>query len=295
MATIVAEKYKGITSDPTQAEVLYLVTGTGGDAGTISDLDAFEAVVGSAPSTWNGVPGVNIQVREELVVGTTWLVAALYNSDPGQQVTFQQSSVDYEFSFQAPAAHVYQSLETIAAYSANGKIFTSGEAEANNPFHGAIGVSIKNGEQTVDGVDLPSGAATNTWVFKPLGATITDAYQVGVESVMGNVNSFQFKGRAAGTMRFVSCDGGALFSLGTNPKWQIRFGFQFSRNRPSFTAGGITVADGANGHHYVWSFYNDAYYTASAPEDSGPVKKPVYVIVDRVFEESNFSVLGIGT
>lgn len=289
MAIIVSEKYKGQTSDATSAEVLYIVQGTGVDAGNVQDGDAFDAVVNSAPATHRGLPLTNVQVREELVQGTFWVVSASYGADTTDSVLYSQSSVDYEFSYQAPSEKIYQSLQTISATGPSG-------AEDPNHFRGAINVVNDNGELKVEGLDAPPGSPTSSWIYKPLYASITNAYQSGVEAIMGDVNSFAFKGRPAGTMRFVSCDGGAQFTSGTNPKWQIKFGFQFSRNRSNIDIGGVITVPFKAGHHLLWGYYDDA--NAAAPmhaQNQMIIKTPKLMFVEKVFEESNFNVLGLGS
>ncbi len=287
MAIVVEEKYKGQSGDTTSAEVLYLVFGTDADAGSVSDEDAFDAVLATAPATWRGIPGANIQIREELIQGTVWLVATTYGGSEGDSTTFPQSSVEYEFSFQAPSEKVYQSIATVGIHSAAGD-------EDVEMFGGAINVTSKGGETEVEGIDLPGGSPTSTWVYKPLHESITDAYQNTVESIMGDVNSFTFKGRAAGTMRFVSCDGGALFTGSTSPKWQIRYGFQFARNRYDFTVGGITVPR-KDGHHLMWAYYKDDINDAAADDNNKIIlKRPQFIIVEQVLFESNFGPLGLG-
>lgn len=291
MAIVVHEKYKGITGDATGAELLYLVEGTDADAGTVSDEDAFDAVGSSAPSSYRGFPLSNIQIREELLQGTWWLVAAIYGGSAGDSTAFPQSTVEYEFSFQAPAEKILQSIQTIGVYDADGPLDPSFSM-------GAINVQIRNGDVEVDGIDLPGGSPNAVWVYKPLYATVTDAYQSLVESRMGDVNNFPFKGRPAGTMRFVSCDGGALFNGSSAPKWQIRFGFEFRRNRSNFTVGGINVPFKA-GHHLLWAYYKEQLHDpnddpAPNPANADLIKVPKFVFVEQVFFESNHIDLGLG-
>lgn len=285
MAIVVSEKYKGRRMDAQSAEVIYLVTGTDGDAGNVDDEDAFEAAASSVPPEWNGLSGANIDVREELVQGTIWEVAAIYGTrDP---VIYQQSTVEYEFSYQAPSEKIYQSLFTRGIYAESGPV-------NSNKFGGAINVKNENGELSVEGADLPPGTATNTWVFKPLHANVTTAYQLGVEEIMGAVNSFPLLGRAAGTMRLVGVDGGAGFAIGITPRWSIRFAFQHAAHRYNFTVGGIAVPF-KGGHDLMWAYYEDKFDdTDAAPADKGIIKRPKFIAVEQVFPEANMFALGIG-
>jgi hypothetical protein len=271
MAIIVSEKFKGRRSDDAgSAEVVYLVQGTDSDAGNVEDDDAIAAVAGVAPETWNGIPAENIDARNELIQGTWWEVAVTYSVT--SPTIFNTGSVQYEFGFTAPVARIYYSLETRSITGAAASYPTT-------TFGGKI--RGQNGDE--EGIDLPSPAPTNSWIFNMPIETVTDAYQQGVEAIMGSVNSTTFKGRAANTMRLVGCFGGAR----NNKDWQIRFDFQFSANRTNVNVGGIVVPS-IHGHNLIWDYTEDS-------EDAtlgGTTRKPKAIIVERVFPTVNFSVLG---
>lgn len=284
MSLVVAEKKGGRTGDAQSAEVVYTVTGTGGDAGTVTDEDAFNAVLGSAPATWNGMPGANISINEELVTGTIWEVSAQYSaSEPGG---FNQSgATQYEFSFQAPQERIYQSLYTRGVYDLTGLLDRATFAPLYN---GAINVKNDDGALSVEGLDLPAGTPTNTWIYSPF--AVSDSYQMSVESIMGAVSNTVFKNRAALTMRLVGVDGGATFAFGQLARWNIRYAFQFSANRTNFTAGGITIPF-KGGHDLLWGYYEDSFIDET--RFAGVIKKPSLMFVEQVFPEVNMNVLGI--
>ncbi len=283
MAILVQEKYKGRVQDVSSAEVTYLVFGTDGDAGNVDDQDAFDAVESSAPPIWDGLNGTNINVKEELVLGTIWEVAVSYGSH--EPKFYQQSSIEYEFSYQAESEKITQSIYTRGVYDEEGLIDRESEPDWYN---GAINVKDSNGMLTVEGLDLKGGSATNTWVYKPLHADVTTAYQLGVEQLMGSVNTFPLFGRPAGTMRLVSVSGGASFQNAIQPKWSIRFGFEYSRNRYNFYCGDILVGF-KKGHDLLWGFYGDVPDSTDSFKEV--IKKPMRMYVEQVYFEDNFAPL----
>jgi hypothetical protein len=105
-------------------------------------------------------------------------------------------------------------------------------------------------------------------------------------NLTGKVNNASFKGMAAGECLFLGASG----SRRGSEKWEINFRFAGSPNRSGIQIGAITGI-AKKGWEYLWVRYADeADATAHAL-----VKKPVGVYIERVYEEGNFSSLGIGT
>lgn len=277
MAVVVEEKYKGRKRDAVSAEITYLVFGTDGDAGSTSDEDAYDAVAGvSGIEEYDGIPIQNINVVAELIQDTVWEVAVTYGID-GPPSAFDVGSIQYEFGFQAPVARVYYSLQTIGIYHAGGTWAAT-----------KFGGKIRGQGEDEEGIDLPNPSPTNSWIYNVPNGDVSLAYQQAVESVMGHVNSTAFKGRAAGTMRFVGCSGGAQRSAaGGTTKWNVRFDFQFSANRTNVSIGGITIPF-IGGHHLLW----DVPDTVSDVDLDTTIRKPKCIVVERVFHESNLNALG---
>ncbi len=81
---------------------------------------------------------------------------------------------------------------------------------------------------------------------------------------------------------------GASGSLRSQEDWEITFRFAASPNVTGLVIGDIAGID-KKGWEYLWVRYADA-------EDQNVlVKKPIAVYVERVYEEGDFSLLGIGT
>jgi len=105
-------------------------------------------------------------------------------------------------------------------------------------------------------------------------------------ALTGKVNNASWKGFAAGEVLFLGVSG----SKRGEDDWEITFRFAASPNRTNIQIGNITVAS-KKGWEYLWVRYADV-------EDGGSntlVKQPVAVYVEKVYEEGDFSALGIGT
>jgi hypothetical protein len=149
----------------------------------------------------------------------------------------------------------------------------------------AIGVD-SNGVNGVDVVvpqlqwqesyDVPNSYVTSSWIR-------------GVAGVTGTTNSSAFRGFEAGEVLFVGCTGSQEWDdqKGRGP-WSLAFRFVAEKNVTGQTIGDITGVS-KRGHEYLWVRYEDAVDTNVL------LKKPKAVYVNKVYRESDFSALGIGT
>ena len=150
---------------------------------------------------------------------------------------------------------------------------------------GAIGVD-SNGVNGVDIVvpqlqwqesyDVPNGYVTSAWIR-------------GVAGVTGTTNNASFRGFEAGEVLFVGCSGSQEWDdeKGRGP-WALSFRFVASKNVTGQTIGSISGIE-KRGHEYLWVRYEDAVSGGSL------LKQPKAVYVSKVYKDSDFSALGIGT
>jgi hypothetical protein len=273
MPITVSERKNGRRCDGFGGEIEYIVRATGAELVGFDAEDAYDEIANSATYTadFNGLPVSNVVVNEALVDLTTlqvWSVSAIYsNREP---TVFDTGSIQYEFSFSAPTGRIYQSLNTRGIYHAGGTYPTT-----------MFGGKIRGQSGDDEGADLPNPAPTNSWTFNIPNGSVSLAYQMGVEAIMGSVNSNTWNSRAADTMRLVGCSGGAR----NDNDWSIRFEFQFSPNRASVNLGGIPVAS-IHGHNLVWD------YSENKTENTKSVRKPTIIVVEEVFPRANFNALG---
>jgi len=113
---------------------------------------------------------------------------------------------------------------------------------------------------------------------------VTAEYKATLFALTGKVNSAAFKGFEAGEVLFLGASG----SKRGEEDWEITYRFAASPNATNIQVGDITVTS-KKGWEYLWVRYADA-------EDAGAnalVKRPVAAYVEKVYEEGDFSALGI--
>jgi hypothetical protein len=192
----------------------------------------------------------------------------------------KHNTVEYKFSFQAPSAHIYQSLATIATYF-DEDVYPFGAPN----YYGAINVVTDGGKDKVEGIQLPTPTETFKLSYVTDNSVITPEYQRLVRSLCGKVNSDQFRGEAAGSIMLVRCDGGRNNS-GT---WNIDFGFGYSANVTNLDIGANFIVEAKDGWDLLWCRYRtDKDATAKTP-----VKRPCAGYVERVYERADLNLLNL--
>ncbi len=182
-----------------------------------------------------------------------------------------------EFDTTINTAHISQSLTTT-------RYPTGPVAGFQVPnFNGAIGVS---GDGEVQGVDIPVPGMEWTETYSKTLAEVTNSYIDLLVNMRGTVNNNVFRGRPIGSVLFLGAAGRSNL---VESKWDISYKFMYSPNAQNITVGGITVAS-KKGHEYLWALYENTEDTNAGLV----VRRARGVYVEKVFEESAFSVLGIG-
>jgi len=154
-------------------------------------------------------------------------------------------------------------------------------------FNGAIGVK----DDGVEGVDIvvPVFNWVEQWSLPKAMMTGAAAWEYAktLSDLTGTKNAATFRTFAAGEVLFL----GATGEWSTKDADYFSISYKFSRlpNREEFDIGEITVAS-KRGHDYMWVRYQTS-------EDSAAkclVQTPMAVIVDEVYPDGDFSLLGIG-
>lgn len=97
------------------------------------------------------------------------------------------------------------------------------------------------------------------------------------------MNNAPFKGFAPGEVLFMGASG----SQRGQDDWEITFRFAASPNAVGLTVGDIVGID-KKGWEYLWVRYADA------EDENTLVKQPIAAYVEKVYEEGDLSLLGIG-
>lgn len=149
----------------------------------------------------------------------------------------------------------------------------------------AIGVDANS----VNGVDVVVPQLQWQETYDVPNAYITAAYARGLARITGTTNNAAFRGFEAGEVLFMGCSGSQEWDdqKGKGP-WSLTYRFVASPNVTNETIGTITGIE-KKGHEYLWVYYREAV------ESNQLLKRPWAVYVNRVYKESDFSQLGIGT
>jgi hypothetical protein len=150
--------------------------------------------------------------------------------------------------------------------------------------YNAIGVD-SNG---VNGVDVVVPQLQWQEQYDVPNAYITAAYVRGIAGASGTTNNAAFRGFEAGEVLFLGCSGSQEWDdqKGKGP-WSLSYRFVASKNVTGQQLGPIFVDK--KGHEYLWVRYEDDVSGYNL------LKKPKAVYVNKVYKDSDFSLLGIGT
>lgn len=142
---------------------------------------------------------------------------------------------------------------------------------------------------SVNGVDIVVPQLQWQESYDVPNAYVTAAYARGLARMTGTTNNASFRGFEAGEVLFMGCSGSQEWDdqKGKGP-WALSFRFVASPNVTNETIGSITGIE-KKGHEYLWVRYEDGV------ESNQLLKRPKAVYVNRVYKESDFAQLGIGT
>lgn len=237
----------------------FLVLGTDDDALTRSLLES------ALPSTYAG--GFLQSWRMDYQGGGLWYVEARYTTTP-------PLASSRSFSTSGGTQHITQSRETIRQYT-----FT----EHDPPdYQGAIGV----GTDTVEGCDIHVPVFNFTETHKIAVGLVTPSYERILMELTATTNIEPFKGYEIGEVLFMGADG----SLRGVEYYEITYKFSVLKNRDDIRIATIPDLLEKRGWEYLWIRYADRV-------DDGAralVRRPVAAYVERVYEEGDHSLLGIG-
>lgn len=184
----------------------------------------------------------------------------------------EPSSLSWSFDTTGGTQRITQSLETVASYAPEGD-------EAPD-FHGAIGV---NGDR-IEGAEIPVPDLQLTITARFSAARVTLEYLATLYRMKATVNNAIWKGFPKGELLFL----GAIGSQRGSEDPEISFKFLGSANQNNLTVGDIAGIE-KEGHQYLWVLYEDDVDSETL------VKVPRAAYVEKVFDYSDFSALGLGS
>lgn len=269
MSIVVTEKFESRRStkgDNPSAELVYTVRGTA------DDLVARSAAENESPANYDGLPRQTVSV--EPIGPDHWDATVRYGRSTGGGFPQTGESV-FAFDTGGGTQHITQSKQTVSSHAASG---------ATAPdFNGAIGVTADG----VEGVDITVPVYQFSETHYLPASQVTQGYKSTLFNLTGLVNNGAWKGFAPGEVLFLGASGSRR-GTASDSDWEITFRFAASPNASSISVGPIGGIS-KKGWEYLWVRYADA-------EDAGSqaiVKRPVAAYVERVYDEGNFSALGI--
>ena len=275
-ATIV-RRGKKATSSMTKSYKLF---------GTADDV-AVHAAVNQQISTlgygWQypGVPDAKLWAESysiSFLGDNAWQVTINYEKTGAEPDTTDPMKRARSFDTTGGTQHMTQAESEVG--------YPSGFGGANYQFM-AIGVD-SNG---VNGVDVVVPQLQWQESYDVPNAYVTATYVRGLAGITGTTNNASFRGFDIGEVLFIGCSGSQEWDdqKGKGP-WSLSYRFVASKNVTNKTVGSITGIE-KKGHEYLWVRYEQAV-SGSA---SDLLQKPKAVYVNKVYKESDFSSLGIGT
>lgn len=267
MAVVVTEsvKSRSITNGANPAaELVYDIRDATGEA------DAEAGLIAAAPTTFNDLVVVDTKLKP--VDGISmWVGTVVY----GRVKDAPKEEGDSTFTFETGGGteHITQGIALIDS-----------ESDSTVPDVGAtIGVT-KDG---IDGVDIVVARYEFTETHYIADADVDLTFKQTLNAVTGTVNDSSFKGLAAGECLFLGASG--TYDAETE-LWAITYRFSGSENKTGIAINGITATIDKKGWEVVWVYYEEV-------EDSSAhviVQTPLAAFVVQVYEEGDFSALGIG-
>jgi hypothetical protein len=279
-ATIVRRGKKG-TSSYTKSYKIF---------GTADDVElhaAINAEISSVGYGWQypGVSDAQLYVDQYSVSylgDNAWQLTINYTKDGAEPSSSDPLKRARSFDTTGGTQHITQACSVGSGGTLD---FEKRYPSSATNMSGAIGVD-SNG---VNGVDIVVPQLQWQESYDVPNAYVTAAYVRGVAGITGTTNNASFRGFDAGEVLFVGCSGSQEWDdqKGKGP-WSLSYRFVASKNVTGQTIGSISGIE-KKGHEYLWVRYEDAVSGSSL------LKQPKAVYVSKVYKDSDFSQLGLGT
>lgn len=258
--------------DPLIAERHYLIT----IPRTVEnpDLEARTVMVTVAPLYFDLYgTGLVLLPRESVAVEPQrnsrhlWLGTVRYSSRAREENTSSWS-----FSTEGGSEHITSSIATRKAYGFEGE------------FNPDMGKAIRVTDSGVEGVDIDAKVFAWSETHTYPTAAITESFCATIFAATKCTNHAAWRWFAQGEVLLKNVSGRSV----DKDKWEVTYEFEARPNRQNFSVGAIQVGS-KRGHEYLWARYEKE---VNVNRDV-TVRVPTAVYIEQVYEEYNFSLLGI--
>lgn len=250
--------------------------------GTTSHTYAMAEAVGRTPWVFDGLFRQNVLVDPD--GWQVWRIEVPYGpAEPNAQG--KPKSYKWHVDTTGGTRRLMAARQHVASYAP--QVFLNVA-----PNHGgAIGVN-EDGE--VEGAEIPAPQFKWSETHQLPLITASFAYTDLLEAMTPSVNAATFRGKAAGTVLFLGATGGPLEADPSLCEYTFHFSRDWGATGLKFgPAGSTEEITGVNvpPHHVMWV----EWITVQDTDANRLVKRPRAVHVERVFDPTDFRLLGIGT
>lgn len=257
--------------------------------GTTNDVDVHADAndrISGLLRVWQ-YPGTNVQLMAEsysvsYLGDDAWQVTISYEKN-GADDQDQQNPLRRSRSFDTSGGSQHKT-QAYSVGSGTALDFEYRYPSSATNMSGAIGVD----DNGVQGVDVVVPALTWTETYDVPSRYVSSSYIRNVAKLTGTVNNSTFRGFQAGEVLFLGASGSQEWDeeKGDGP-WTLSFKFSASENQTGITIGSIGNIQ-KKGWHYLWVRYEPKV------DSNSLLQQPKAVYVSKVYQDGNFSGLGIG-
>lgn len=280
------------------ASLLYVVQCSPDGTGNYpAPLDVHDAVLLQAP----GCYGVFMQQDCEVEHIMDWLYMAevKYARQQNREQIYEKNGPVIDFDTTGGTQHIIVSQDVAASFGllvSPGAGVTTAQATPPPDPKNVIGWDGKK----VRGVDIGYGVFrwSEEWILPdPSGSSIapgpgvasvacTFGYRASLKDITFTVNDSEFRGFDAGEVLFEGATGRRIKGGG----YAVTYKFAVSKNTDDFKVGDITVT-----HKQGWDYMDVRMRNIVDNVTQVHLQVPLYVYIHSVYDDGDFSTLGIGT
>jgi hypothetical protein len=274
----IAEKYQGLqlsTGDNPTLTVEYIISSA------VDENDALVAL-GTTAIIRSGLPRTSTKVTKQ-INDTTWEGQIEYSLRKNEKT---RTDPEETFEISGTSENIKYSKQCVGMYGPNNL-----SLQPNRP------MPIKVTHSGVEGIDVDYQVYAWTETHYMSAALVTPAYKYQLYLLYNCVNNATFRSWVEGCVRFRGAQGTLRPQTGD---WQLQFKFEAQQNRANipiyFENTQIITVPLKKGWEYL-----DVKFTEIDSDDgtgSGMKtisQKPIMAYVHQIFDEADFSLLGIGT